>query len=93
MIAKVLQRHDRNILGLVCLLMVSGVSAADLENGAAVYYDHGCYSCHGYNGTGRTPLANNVSGILIKLSSKREFFSSLLERIRADCPNPQQRIP
>lgn len=39
--------------------------AGDPDKGATVYYEHGCYSCHGYNGTGRTPLANNVSGIMV----------------------------
>ena len=90
MIAKVLQRHDRNILGLVCLLMVSGVSAADLENGAAVYYDHGCYSCHGYNGTGRTPLANNVSGILI---NEDVFIAFLRQRADRNPVLPDNSMP
>tara|TARA_B100000959_G_scaffold49341_2_gene50827 strand:+ start:9598 stop:10026 length:429 start_codon:yes stop_codon:yes gene_type:complete len=55
------------------------VTAADLDNGVSLYLDHGCYSCHGYNGTGRYPLANDVSGIM----TSEELFIMFL-RLRAD---------
>lgn len=67
----------------VSLVLVLGLSAQSFagnpDEGAAVYNEHGCYSCHGYNGTGRTPLANNVSGILVN----EEVFIRFL-RQRAD---------
>lgn len=50
-----------------------------LDTGAQLYFDHGCYSCHGYNGTGRYPIANNVSGIM----TNQELFIMFL-RLRAD---------
>ena len=54
-------------------------SAINTENGASLYLDHGCYSCHGYNGSGRHPIANNMSGIM---SSEALFITFL--RLRAD---------
>ena len=54
-------------------------SATNMENGASLYLDHGCYACHGYNGTGRHPIANNVSGIM----SSEALFTIFL-RLRAD---------
>ncbi|MEC8956281.1 MAG: cytochrome c [Pseudomonadota bacterium] len=54
-------------------------ASADLDNGVSLYLDHGCYSCHGYNGTGRYPLANDVSGIM----TSEELFIIFL-RLRAD---------
>ena len=56
----------RSFISLALLLGFSThAHAGDADAGATVYYEHGCYSCHGYNGTGRTPLANNVSGIMV----------------------------
>ena len=34
------------------------------ELGETLYVTHGCYTCHGYNGTGRRPLANATSGVI-----------------------------
>lgn len=70
----------RYYVSLVVMLGLSAQSfAGNPDKGAAVYYEHGCYSCHGYNGTGRTPLANNVGGILVN----EEVFVRFL-RQRAD---------
>ena len=54
-------------------------SAVNNQSGASLYLDHGCYACHGYNGTGRYPIANNMSGIM---SSEALFIMFL--RLRAD---------
>lgn len=40
------------------------MAAGDVEAGKKGYFDQGCYSCHGYNGTGRQPLVDGVSGIM-----------------------------
>jgi len=72
--------HRHLFAAIALFIGLSGQSyAGDTDKGAAVYYDHGCYSCHGYNGTGRTPLANNVSGIMVN----EEVFIRFL-RQRAD---------
>lgn len=54
---------------LVSLLLASGfVTAqsdeADRQRGERLFLDIGCYSCHGYNGTGRVPLSTETSGLL-----------------------------
>ena len=54
-------------------------STTNNESGASLYLDHGCYACHGYNGSGRYPIANNVSGIM----SSEPLFTIFL-RLRAD---------
>ena len=75
----------------VSLLMMSGAQAAgDVENGKTVYLEQGCYSCHGYNGTGRRPLANDASGIM---ASEQVFLSYL--RLRADVAplSPSNNMP
>ena len=72
--------HRRIFAAFVLFIGLSGQTyAGDPDKGATVFYEHGCYSCHGYNGTGRTPLANNVSGIMVN----EEVFIRFL-RQRAD---------
>lgn len=56
-----------------------GPVSGDAEKGAHLYYDHGCYGCHGFNGIGKKNLANDVSGIMIN----EEVFLIYL-RARAD---------
>ena len=71
------------------LILVLSVAAAlaqetgDVDNGKQLYYDHACYSCHGYGGIGRRNIANNVSGLMV---SEQVFITYL--RARAD-QNPQ----
>lgn len=79
-----------NVAALVSLLMLSPVFAGDVDKGAAVYYEHGCYSCHGYNGTGRTPLANNVSGLLV---SEDVFIAFLRQRAELNPTLPDNSMP
>tara|TARA_X000000368_G_C22470865_1_gene467668 strand:- start:12 stop:422 length:411 start_codon:yes stop_codon:yes gene_type:complete len=63
-----------------CLsLLFSNVLSTDYSEGEKLYLSHGCYSCHGYNGTGRYPLANDISGIM----TSEELFTMFL-RLRAD---------
>jgi|TARA_B100001094_G_scaffold327628_1_gene386273 mono/diheme cytochrome c family protein len=64
---------------VLCFIVPNMALPNNLENGAQLYLDHGCYSCHGYNGTGRYPIANNVSGIM----TNQELFIIFL-RLRAD---------
>ena len=64
----------------VCFsLLFTKALAEDSSEGEKLYLSHGCYSCHGYNGTGRYPLANDISGIM----TSEELFTMFL-RLRAD---------
>tara|TARA_Y100000591_G_C21759465_1_gene659284 strand:+ start:212 stop:622 length:411 start_codon:yes stop_codon:yes gene_type:complete len=60
-------------------LLFTKVLSEDSSEGEKLYLSHGCYSCHGYNGTGRYPLANDISGIM----TSEELFTMFL-RLRAD---------
>jgi mono/diheme cytochrome c family protein len=51
----------------------------DAKAGAQLYYDHGCYGCHGFSGYGRKDLNNTGSALLIN----EEVFNAFL-RGRAD---------
>ena len=57
---------SRSVIGsltAVAWLCAATLASADgdPERGAELYLAHGCYSCHGYDGIGRRPLANDVS--------------------------------
>jgi cytochrome c len=82
---KTLSRHFVPALVFTALLATTAVGqdSGDLERGKKLYYDHGCYSCHGYNGIGRHNIANNSSGTLVN----EQVFITFL-RARAD-QNPQ----
>ena len=70
----------RAIKYTVCFsLLFTKVLSEDSSEGEKLYLSHGCYSCHGYNGTGRYPLANDISGIM----TSEELFTMFL-RLRAD---------
>jgi cytochrome c553 len=56
-----------------------GPVRGDAKHGAQLYYDHGCYQCHGYFGYGRKDLNNTGSPFLIS----EEVFRTFL-RARAD---------
>ena len=51
----------------------------DANIGAQLYYNHGCYACHGYSGYGRVDLNNTGSPWLVN----EEIFRAFL-RARAD---------
>lgn len=73
------------LLGMTCQTY-----ADDPDRGASVYYEHGCYSCHGYNGTGKTSLANNVSGIM---ASEDTFLLFLRQRADRNPILPDKSMP
>jgi mono/diheme cytochrome c family protein len=83
-------RHRYLATLVVFLGPICHTHAGDVNNGAAVYYDHGCYSCHGYNGTGRTPLANGVSGIM---ANEDVFISFLRQRADRNPILPDNSMP
>ena len=61
------------------LAQTMGPVTGDASEGAQLYYDHGCYQCHGYFGYGRQDLNNTGSPFLIN----EDVFRSFL-RARAD---------
>jgi mono/diheme cytochrome c family protein len=67
-----------------------GQTSDNIENGAAVYYDYACYSCHGYNGTGRTRLTEGASGII---TNEDIFISFLRQRSELNPTLPSTRMP
>jgi cytochrome c553 len=72
----------RTIIAItLCLILASNLAVAqDADNGAQLYKEYLCYSCHGYNGTSPIrPLANDLSGIM---SSEVLFLTFL--RLRSD---------
>jgi mono/diheme cytochrome c family protein len=77
---------------LAALVLLLGVSAAtaqqsaprrptgDAAHGKVLFFEHGCYSCHGYNGDARTGAnLTRPAGIL---ASETAFIKFL--RMRAD---------
>jgi mono/diheme cytochrome c family protein len=81
----------RQILFLLpALSFVALANAGDVDKGEAVFYDHGCYSCHGYEGLGKTPLANSVSGILV---NETVFISFLRQRAELNPTLPANSMP
>jgi cytochrome c len=67
-----------------------GPISGDAENGKQLYYDHACYSCHGYQGIGRHNLTNDVSGIM---SSEAVYLTFLRGRIDMNPLFPTQNMP
>ena len=67
---------------LFCLALASpgllaqtmGPVNGDAKHGALLYYQHGCYECHGYSGYGRQDLNNTGSAILISEEVFRAFL-------------------
>ena len=89
-IMKTIFRGRQILFLLPALIFVTLADAGDADKGAAVYYDHGCYSCHGYEGLGRTPLANSVSGILV---NETVFISFLRQRAELNPILPANSMP
>lgn len=70
--------------------IVFGPVSGDVEKGAQLYYDHGCYGCHGFNGIGKKNLANDVSGIMI---SEEVFLVYLRARADQNPVFPSSNMP
>ena len=67
----------RFLLLAASLLATAGVNAqasGDAGHGALLYYQHGCYQCHGFSGYGRQDLNNTGSAILINVDVFRAFL-------------------
>ncbi len=67
-----------------------GPVSGDAQKGAQLYYDHGCYGCHGYSGIGKKNLANDVSGIMF---SEDVFLAYLRGRADQNPVFPNSGMP
>jgi mono/diheme cytochrome c family protein len=75
---------------IACPLTLAQDPGGDAETGKKLYLDFACYSCHGYNATGRTPLNAKTSGIL---SSDTLFLTYLRLRADQNPVNPKNTMP
>jgi len=78
-------------LGLLAAIGMAPLAAQDADNGRQVFYDHGCYACHGFNGeTGARDLVGTNSPLVADV----ETFITFL-RLRADVAPllPSTRMP
>lgn len=78
------------ILGTAVAQVAFGPITGDAERGTQLYYDYGCYACHGYNGIGRKNLANDVSGIML---NETLFLTYLRGRADMNPLFPTQSMP
>ncbi|MBL4820931.1 MAG: c-type cytochrome [Gammaproteobacteria bacterium] len=71
------------VISSVALLLGFAATAANAqmgpingnsEAGAQLYYDHGCYGCHGFSGYGRKDLNNTGSPFLLNEEIFRGFL-------------------
>ncbi len=78
------------VLIVTCKLAGADEVSGAAERGAGLYYEFACFSCHGYNATGYTPLSGKTSGIM---GSESLFLTYL--RLRADQNpiNPSRAMP
>jgi len=77
------------ILGLLQPVFAQDGSG-NTEQGAGLFYDFGCYGCHGYNATMRVPLVGDASGIM---SSEALFLNYLRLRADQNPTNPKNAMP
>jgi len=69
--------------------------SAEGERGKQLYFDHACFSCHGYGGMSRNltkniPLSDGVSGIL---TSEDLFITFLRLRAELNPILPSEHMP
>lgn len=72
----------KNSLLLLCALSFSPLLGAqtmgpvngDAEHGALLFYQHGCYQCHGFSGYGRKDINHTGSPFLVNEDVFRTFL-------------------
>ena len=67
-----------------------GPITGNADKGQQLYYDYGCFGCHGFNGIGRQNLANDVSGIMF---NETVFLTYLRARADQNPLFPTQSMP
>jgi hypothetical protein len=95
-------RTTKGSLTLALLLGAAFANAQELRSGEELYYEHGCYSCHGFQGKGtHVERANNLfpkPPILLKgqapfLASEDVFRAYLRLRGEQAPAQPSVRMP
>ncbi|MDX1480392.1 MAG: cytochrome c [Woeseiaceae bacterium] len=76
-------------IGLGCSAAIAQEPSGDAARGEALYERIACYSCHGYNGTGLTPLTK-ASGAL---ASESVFLTYMRLRGEKTQLVPSRRMP
>ncbi len=72
-------KHRTHLL-LACALLAASLTtvasaAGNAAKGKQLFYDHGCYGCHGFNGeTGQRDLVGTGSPLVTDLSLFRMFL-------------------
>ena len=84
----------KSSLRLLVLATLQAVSAAafagDAASGEKLYYEFGCYACHGFNATMRVPLVGGSSGVM---ANETLFLSYLRLRAEQNPVNPKNTMP
>lgn len=77
-------------LTLIAVPAMAQDTSGDAEQGKELFLNYACYSCHGYHGTGMTPLSKETSGVL----SREDVFLTYL-RLRGELNpmNPSRSMP
>jgi cytochrome c553 len=88
-------RFDRFRAGtlatLVALFAFAPAHAQEADRGGQLYWVHGCYGCHGFDGKSRMmPLSTETSGIL---ASEATFIGFLRMRADQNPMLPSTRMP
>lgn len=78
------------LLCIACAAGAEDLADDEVRRGAELYADFACYSCHGYHGTGMTPLVAETSGVL---SSRELFLTYLRLRTEQNPVNPSRDMP
>ena len=55
----------------------------DVGNGEKVYVDHGCYSCHGFDGIGRRKMLGSASGVFRTESRSLTYIANGVSGVMA----------
>tara|TARA_B100000579_G_C22464045_1_gene680283 strand:- start:148 stop:558 length:411 start_codon:yes stop_codon:yes gene_type:complete len=88
------QSYKKRILFICGIFFIFGIpniyAAGNSVQGKKIYYDHSCYACHGYDGTGKHDIANNISGLMF---SEEVFILYLRGRADQNPQFPTQTMP
>ncbi|MCP5145125.1 MAG: cytochrome c [Gammaproteobacteria bacterium] len=83
--------RGRLIVTMVLLLVAAMARGADVARGKTLFFEHGCYSCHGYGGqTGARDLVGTGSPLVTDEST---FITFLRLRANEAPLLPSTRMP
>lgn len=59
-VSQLLKKLLRIQAAVLLIILCTGTNAQDIEKGKEIYYENGCYTCHGYQGKGTFVLRVNI---------------------------------